>query len=150
MLVKLDALVTLSYKLNPSKSLFCVLHILSIIIFVFYYSNNNNDFLIAKRLEFLGDAVLDYLITIHLYYKFPGLSPGLLTDMRSAQVNNDCYARSSVKAGLQKHILHLSQHLHKHIRETVDSFGKLSSESTFGWETETCFPKVSCYYLLPV
>ncbi|XP_048324502.2 endoribonuclease Dicer homolog 2 isoform X1 [Ziziphus jujuba] len=95
-----------------------------------------------QRLEFLGDAVLDYLITIHLYYKFPGLSPGLLTDMRSAQVNNDCYARCSVKAGLHKHILHLSRHLHKHIAETIDNFGKLSSESTFGWETETSFPKV--------
>ncbi|KAJ7978287.1 Endoribonuclease Dicer-like [Quillaja saponaria] len=95
-----------------------------------------------QRLEFLGDAVLDYLITLHLYNKYPGMSPGLLTDMRAASVNNDCYARSSIKAELHKHILHASQELHKHIIQTIDSFEKLSSESTFGWESETSFPKV--------
>ncbi|KAI3682245.1 hypothetical protein L2E82_50020 [Cichorium intybus] len=29
-----------------------------------------------QRLEFLGDAVLDYMITVHLYNKYPGMSPG--------------------------------------------------------------------------
>ncbi|XP_041017414.1 endoribonuclease Dicer homolog 2 isoform X7 [Juglans microcarpa x Juglans regia] len=97
---------------------------------------------VSKRLEFLGDSVLDYIITKHFYYKYPGLSPALLTDMRSASVNNDCYARSAVKCGLHKHILHASQELHKHIVETVYNFEKLSSESTFGWESDTTFPKV--------
>ncbi|KAG8390725.1 hypothetical protein BUALT_Bualt01G0113300 [Buddleja alternifolia] len=50
-----------------------------------------------QRLEFLGDAVLDYCITMHLHHKYPGLSPGLLTDLRSASVNNDCYAQSTIK-----------------------------------------------------
>ncbi|KAL6144277.1 hypothetical protein ACLB2K_054972 [Fragaria x ananassa] len=95
-----------------------------------------------QRLEFLGDAVLDYLITIYLYNKYPGMSPGVLTDMRSASVNNDCYARSSVKAELHKHILHASQKLHREIVHTVDNFEKLHTESTFGWESETSFPKV--------
>uniref|UniRef100_A0A2N9FEH6 Uncharacterized protein n=1 Tax=Fagus sylvatica TaxID=28930 RepID=A0A2N9FEH6_FAGSY len=95
-----------------------------------------------QRLEFLGDAVLDYLMTMHFYNKYPGLSPELLTDMRSASVNNDCYARSAVKFELHKHILHASQDLHRHIVETVNNFEKLSSESTFGWESESTFPKV--------
>ncbi|KAA8537034.1 hypothetical protein F0562_029512 [Nyssa sinensis] len=95
-----------------------------------------------QRLEFLGDAVLDYLITMHLNHKHPGMSPGLLTDLRSASVNNDCYARSAVKAGLHKHILHASQDLHRHIVATVQKFEQLSLESTFGWESETNFPKV--------
>ncbi|KAL5836669.1 hypothetical protein ACOSQ3_013838 [Xanthoceras sorbifolium] len=95
-----------------------------------------------QRLEFLGDAVLDYLITVHLFNKYPGLSPGFLTDMRSASVNNDCYAQSSVKHELHKHILHASHDLHKQIMITVDSFEKLSLRSTFGWESETSFPKV--------
>ncbi|XP_059665629.1 endoribonuclease Dicer homolog 2 isoform X2 [Cornus florida] len=95
-----------------------------------------------QRLEFLGDAVLDYLITMHLCHKYPGLSPGLLTDLRSASVNNDCYAHSAVKAGLHKHILHASQELHGHIKSTVTSFEQLSLESTFGWQSETTFPKV--------
>lgn len=109
--------------------------------FSFFFSLNN--FFVYQRLEFLGDAVLDYLITTHLYDKYPGLSPGLLTDLRAASVNNDCYARSAVKAGLHKHILHASYELHKHIVRTIANFEKLSSESTFGWESETSFPKVS-------
>ncbi|XP_028758758.1 endoribonuclease Dicer homolog 2-like [Neltuma alba] len=94
-----------------------------------------------QRLEFLGDCVLDFLVTEHLYNKHPGLSPGLLTDMRSASVNNDCYARSAIKAELHKHILHSSQKLEKDIVKATNSFEE-SSEPTFGWDTETYFPKV--------
>ncbi|XP_022732896.1 endoribonuclease Dicer homolog 2-like isoform X2 [Durio zibethinus] len=95
-----------------------------------------------QRLEFLGDSVLDYLITLHLYNKYPGISPGLLTDLRSASVNNNCYALSVVKAGLHKYILQSSQKLYNHIAETVKSFKGLSLEHTFGWESEKSFPKV--------
>ncbi|KAG8503299.1 hypothetical protein CXB51_001265 [Gossypium anomalum] len=94
-----------------------------------------------QRLEFLGDSVLDYLITRHLYNKYPGISPGLLTDLRSASVNNNCYALSAVKAGLHKHILQSSQKLYKHIKETVESFQELSLDCTFGWESEKSFPR---------
>lgn len=86
--------------------------------------------------------MLDYVITTHLYRKYPGMSPGLLTDLRSASVNNECYARSAMKAGLHKHILHASQDLHKHIVTTVENFEQLSMATTFGWESETTFPKV--------
>ncbi|XP_049381530.1 endoribonuclease Dicer homolog 2-like [Solanum stenotomum] len=95
-----------------------------------------------QRLEFLGDAVLDYVVTAHLYSKYPGLTPGLITDLRSASVNNECYAQSAVKAGLHKHILHASQDLQRQICSTVEDFEKLNLVSTFGWEAETTFPKV--------
>ncbi|KAK4278616.1 hypothetical protein QN277_016440 [Acacia crassicarpa] len=95
-----------------------------------------------QRLEFLGDSVLDFLVTEHMYNKYPGLSPGLLTDLRSASVNNDCYARSAIKANLHKHILHASPELHRDIVATIKDFEKLSSKPTFGWETRTYFPKV--------
>jgi endoribonuclease Dicer len=95
-----------------------------------------------QRLEFLGDSVLDYLITKHLYDKYPCLSPGLLTDMRSASVNNECYALVAVKANLHKHILYASHHLHKHISRTVSEFEQSSLQSTFGWESDISFPKV--------
>ncbi|KAL8517842.1 hypothetical protein ACS0TY_009230 [Phlomoides rotata] len=94
-----------------------------------------------QRLEFLGDAVLDYLMTLHLYNKYDGLSPGLLTDLRSASVNNDCYALSAIRAGLYKHILHLSPDLNRHIGEIVNSNESISIE-TFGWESEITLPKV--------
>ncbi|XP_058102614.1 endoribonuclease Dicer homolog 2 [Magnolia sinica] len=95
-----------------------------------------------QRLEFLGDSVLDYLITVHLYNKYPGLSPGLLTDLRSASVNNDCYAHAAVKAGLNKHILHASYELHRQITLFVDNFEQSFSGSSFGWEAGTALPKV--------
>ncbi|XP_074292771.1 endoribonuclease Dicer homolog 2-like [Silene latifolia] len=95
-----------------------------------------------QRLEFLGDAVLDHLITIQLYAKYPGMTPGLLTDLRSASVNNDCYAQSSIRSGLYKHILHASQVLHKQLSATISHFEELSSNSTFGWELDINFPKV--------
>ncbi|XP_019181103.1 PREDICTED: endoribonuclease Dicer homolog 2-like [Ipomoea nil] len=95
-----------------------------------------------QRLEFLGDAVLDYAITGHLYDKYPGLSPGCLTELRSASVNNTCYALSLVKAGLHNHILHSSTALQILISNAVQDIEQSSASSTFGWELETSFPKV--------
>ncbi|XP_074263161.1 endoribonuclease Dicer homolog 2-like [Silene latifolia] len=95
-----------------------------------------------QRLEFLGDAVLDHLITIQLYAKYPGMTPGLLTDMRSASVNNECYAQSAIRCGLYKHILHASQILHKQLSATITHSEELSLKSTFGWELDINFPKV--------
>ncbi|XP_065874496.1 endoribonuclease Dicer homolog 2-like isoform X2 [Euphorbia lathyris] len=96
-----------------------------------------------QRLEYLGDSVLDYLITVYLYEKYPGLSPGLLTDLRSASVNNDSYAICALRKGLHKHILHASQKLRKDIDNTVTDLESFSSSSsTFGWDLEISFPKV--------
>lgn len=96
--------------------------------------------------------MLDYMITVHLYNKYPGMSPGMLTDLRSASVNNDCYAQSAVKCDLHKHILHGSHDLHRAIVTTVHEFDQLSLKTTFGWESETSFPKVSecsfCNFIL--
>jgi len=54
------------------------------------------------RLEFLGDAVLDYVITRHLYEDSDKYSPGVLTDLRSALVNNNIFAALAVKWDMHK------------------------------------------------
>ena len=100
-----------------------------------------------QRLEFLGDSVLDYLITLHLYNKYPGITPGLLTDLRSASVNNDCYSLSAVKVGLQKHILHTSEKLQEKIASSIQTLDPLLMRSTFGWGSENSLPKVSVSFL---
>lgn len=46
-----------------------------------------------ERLEFLGDAVLELLVSQYLYNKFPDLSEGKLTKMRSAIVREDSLSR---------------------------------------------------------
>ncbi len=45
-----------------------------------------------ERLEFLGDAVLDFLVGAWLYNHFPEMSEGELTRMRSALVRTDTLA----------------------------------------------------------
>ncbi|HLF03398.1 MAG TPA: ribonuclease III [Anaerolineales bacterium] len=42
-----------------------------------------------ERLEFLGDAVLDFLIAATLYHRFPEMSEGQLTALRSALVRTE-------------------------------------------------------------
>ncbi|KAJ0973480.1 hypothetical protein J5N97_021439 [Dioscorea zingiberensis] len=95
-----------------------------------------------QRLEFLGDAVLDHLITAHLYKKYPGLTPGLLTDLRSAAANNDCYAHAAAKAGLNKHILQASPELHEHMTFYLRNYAQSFTGSSYGWEAGIALPKV--------
>jgi ribonuclease-3 len=42
-----------------------------------------------ERLEFLGDAVLDFIVGAWVYHRFPELPEGDLTKMRSALVRNE-------------------------------------------------------------
>ena len=53
------------------------------------YLNENPDFPLAhnERLEFLGDAALELVITEYLYQKYPKKSEGELTNWRAALVN---------------------------------------------------------------
>lgn len=46
-----------------------------------------------ERLEFLGDAVLDFLVGAWLYHRYPEMNEGELTRLRSALVRTDQLAR---------------------------------------------------------
>ncbi|WVZ55228.1 hypothetical protein U9M48_005917 [Paspalum notatum var. saurae] len=72
-----------------------------------------------QRLEFVGDAVLDHLITKHLFFTYTDLPPGRLTDLRAAAVNNENFARVAVKHKLHIHLRHGSTALETQIREFV-------------------------------
>ena len=62
-----------------------------------------------RFLEFLGDAVIDFLVTCHLFSEHPGsIEPGHLTNLRSALVNNNTLARISVERRLYTHLLYNS------------------------------------------
>ncbi|VDD81511.1 unnamed protein product [Mesocestoides corti] len=51
-----------------------------------------------ERLEFLGDAVLDYVVTRFLYAdEEANHTPGVLTDLRSALVNNNIFGALAVR-----------------------------------------------------
>jgi ribonuclease-3 len=53
-----------------------------------------------ERLEFLGDAVLDFLVAAWLYNHFPEMAEGALTRMRAALVGNQQLAEFSRQIGL--------------------------------------------------
>lgn len=46
-----------------------------------------------ERLEFLGDAVVEFLSSIHLFRMFPGLAEGGLATYRAAIVQNQHLAQ---------------------------------------------------------
>jgi ribonuclease-3 len=53
-----------------------------------------------QRLEFLGDAVLQLVLTSELYQKFPALGEGPLTQARAEMVNRRTLASQSLALGI--------------------------------------------------
>ena len=57
-----------------------------------------------ERLEFLGDAVLELVVTEYLYNNFSN-PEGELTNWRAALVNGEMLAKISGKLGVEEHLL---------------------------------------------
>ncbi|XP_032687848.1 endoribonuclease Dicer-like [Odontomachus brunneus] len=85
-----------------------------------------------QRLEFLGDAILDFLITCHIYESCGNLSPGALTDLRSALVNNVTFACLAVRYGLHTCLLAYAPQLH----EIINRFVKFQEERDYAINDE--------------
>ncbi|CAG8433757.1 11080_t:CDS:2 [Ambispora gerdemannii] len=64
-----------------------------------------------QRLEFLGDAILDFMTVKYLFEKYPDGSPGMITDLKDASVNNHILGAICEIMGLHKHIIHFSPKL---------------------------------------
>ena len=58
-----------------------------------------------QRLEFLGDAVLQLVLTRELYEKFPGFGEGPLTKARAQLVNRRSLAEQARQLGLGGHLI---------------------------------------------
>ena len=57
-----------------------------------------------ERLEYLGDAVLELVVSKHLYNKFPHEKEGILTAYRSALVNTQTISLASKKLGANDYL----------------------------------------------
>jgi len=57
-----------------------------------------------ERLEFLGDAVLDFVAGASLYNRFPEMREGRLTSLRAALVKTDALAALALRIGLDEHL----------------------------------------------
>lgn len=71
------------------------------------YLNENPTFRVGhnERLEFLGDAVLELVVTEDLYQRFPEKPEGELTSFRAALVNSKMLAEVSSDIGLNDFLL---------------------------------------------
>jgi len=71
------------------------------------YLNENPGFRLPhnERLEFLGDAVLELVITETLYERFPEKPEGELTSLRAALVNANMLAMVGQEIGLNDYLL---------------------------------------------
>jgi ribonuclease III len=58
-----------------------------------------------ERLEFLGDAVLELVITYYLYEEYPDKNEGDMTSIRSALVNATTCAEVAKKLGVNDYML---------------------------------------------
>ncbi|MBI4153447.1 ribonuclease III [Candidatus Woesebacteria bacterium] len=58
-----------------------------------------------ERLEFLGDAVLEFVVSNSLFEKFPGKEEGYLTALRANLVNTDNLASVAKKLGVGENLL---------------------------------------------
>lgn len=58
-----------------------------------------------ERLEFLGDAVLDFLVADWLFREFPELPEGDMTNLRALLVRQETLARLAQRVSLGEHLL---------------------------------------------
>ncbi len=58
-----------------------------------------------ERLEFLGDAVLELVVTSFLFQKFPDRTEGDLTSYRSALVNTHSLSKVALHIGIDEYLL---------------------------------------------
>lgn len=71
------------------------------------YINENNGLKLShnERLEFLGDAVLELIVTDYLYNKYPDQDEGSLTAYRSALVNAVIIGEIALGLGMNEYLL---------------------------------------------
>ncbi len=71
------------------------------------YVNENRDAGLQdnERLEYLGDAVLDFVVAEWLFREFPTLAEGDMTNLRARLVREDTLARLAQRINLGEHLL---------------------------------------------
>jgi ribonuclease-3 len=70
------------------------------------YLNERADYSLGsnERLEFLGDAVLGFVVANHLYHSFPEMPEGELTALRARLVRQPTLDRVATRLGLGEHL----------------------------------------------
>jgi dsRNA-specific ribonuclease/ERCC4-related helicase len=64
-----------------------------------------------QRLEFLGDAVIGFVILNGFFHKYPDFPPSELTFLREPALSNELFGRVVIEHGLHKYLWHNSKAL---------------------------------------
>ena len=100
---RLDALRTLSTKLNVQFSNINLLH--QALTHTSYANEcKNSTIMHNERLEFLGDAVLDVIVSEYLFRQLKNLPEGELTKARAVVVCEPTLARCSAELGIGEYL----------------------------------------------
>ena len=98
-----------------------------------------------QRMEFLGDAVLDYLVTTYIMCVAPqDFQPKDLHIVRACVVSNRNFARLAVESNIYVDMVYSNQHLGKEIREFVEYIKHHRNNSN---QNESFFKKELDYLL---
>ncbi|TMW96479.1 hypothetical protein EJD97_007291 [Solanum chilense] len=82
------------------------------------FQQNNKSY---ERLELLGDSILNMLITKKQFFDYPNLPPGMLTKLRSANVDNEKLARAASKYNLHNYLHHKMTLFEGQVKEFKDA-----------------------------
>ncbi|GAB2228731.1 hypothetical protein Drorol1_Dr00022855 [Drosera rotundifolia] len=77
-----------------------------------------------ERLEYVGDSVLNLMITKEQFFLYPDLPPGDLTSLRAANVDKEKLARVAVRHGLEKYLRHNKPQYKEHIENFVEEISR--------------------------
>ncbi|KAG0092235.1 Dicer-like protein 1 [Podila epicladia] len=72
-----------------------------------------------QRLEFLGDAVLDFQVIKYYYHKYCDAPPGAITLIKDAAVNNQVLGALAIQWGLGEFLIHNSEPLASEIQRAI-------------------------------
>ncbi|KAG0040768.1 Dicer-like protein 1 [Podila clonocystis] len=72
-----------------------------------------------ERLEFLGDAVLDFQVIKYYYHKYRDAPPGAITLIKDASVNNQVLGSLAIQWGLGEFLIHNSEPLASEIQRAI-------------------------------
>ncbi|KAK2988599.1 hypothetical protein RJ640_026096 [Escallonia rubra] len=77
-----------------------------------------------ERLEYVGDAVINLMITKQLFSMYPNLPTGQLSPLRAANVDKEKLARAAVKHNLHKYLRHTQPLLRKQAQAFINTVPK--------------------------
>ncbi|KAF5393919.1 hypothetical protein D9757_000107 [Collybiopsis confluens] len=89
-----------------------------------------------ERLEFIGDAVLDFMVVQHIFSRYNQMSPGGLTLLKGAMVSNATLAAACVWSGLHHHLRFESTTLAHDIHEYASLLERAQAEEYGSAERE--------------